>query len=54
MDRDAMMAQPTFAALPAAAAGQVYPWEFMSMDYRGQAIVLGNLAENLSAAGKVV
>jgi len=54
MTKDAMMAQPTFASLPAAAAGQVYPWEFMSMDYRGQAIVLGNLAENLSAARKVV
>lgn len=53
MDGDAMLDQPTFAQLPAAKAGQVYPWEFSSMDYVAQARTIDNLAENLERARKV-
>ncbi|MEU3273510.1 ABC transporter substrate-binding protein [Saccharomonospora sp. NPDC006951] len=45
--------QPTFAKLPAARAGQLYPWEFSSMDYVAQARTLNQLAENLEKARKV-
>ncbi|EID55161.1 ABC transporter substrate-binding protein [Saccharomonospora xinjiangensis] len=53
MDGEAMLDQPTFAQLPAAKAGQVYPWEFSSMDYVAQARTIDNLAANLEKARKV-
>ncbi|MFD4251187.1 ABC transporter substrate-binding protein [Amycolatopsis thermoflava] len=54
MDKDTLMQQATFARTPAAAAGQVFPWEFSSMDYVAQARTLNNLATNLEASRKVV
>ncbi|MDQ0379228.1 ABC transporter substrate-binding protein [Amycolatopsis thermophila] len=54
MDKDTLLQQPTFARMPAAAAGQVFPWEFSSMDYVAQARTLNNLAANLEASRKVV
>ncbi|NIH78629.1 ABC transporter substrate-binding protein [Amycolatopsis viridis] len=53
MDRNALMQQVTFARMPAAAAGQVFPWEFSSMDYTAQARTINNLAANLEGARKV-
>lgn len=53
MDRAALLEQPTFAQLPAAKAGQVYPWEFSSMDYVAQTRTLNILAENLEKSRKV-
>ncbi len=53
MDRKALLDQPTFARLPAAQAGQVYPWEFSAMDYVAQARTLDRLAENLENSRKV-
>ncbi|EHY88866.1 ABC transporter substrate-binding protein [Saccharomonospora azurea] len=53
MDGDAMLDQPTFAQMPAAKAGQVYPWEFSSMDYVAQARTIDNLAANLEKSRKV-
>ncbi|SFK19123.1 ABC transporter substrate-binding protein [Amycolatopsis sacchari] len=53
MDKATLLQQPTFARLPAAVAGQVYPWEFSSMDYVAQARTLNNLAANLESARKV-
>jgi len=54
MDRDALLQQATFARTPAGATGQVYPWEFSSMDYVAQARTMTKLAANLEAARKVV
>ncbi|GHF29666.1 ABC transporter substrate-binding protein [Amycolatopsis deserti] len=54
MDKDTLLQQATFARMPAAAAGQVFPWEFSSMDYVAQARTLNNLAANLEASRKVV
>ncbi|RBM10617.1 Fe3+-hydroxamate ABC transporter substrate-binding protein [Prauserella sp. PE36] len=53
MSGEDMLKQPTFAATPAAKAGQVFPWEFSSMDYVAQARTLDNLAENLESSRKV-
>ncbi len=53
MDGEAMLKQPTFAQLPAAKAGQVYPWEFSSMDYVAQARTINRLAANLEKSRKV-
>lgn len=48
---DQLMAQPTFAALPAAKAGQIGPWrvEYV-MSYQGFTSVLEELAETIRAA----
>lgn len=54
MSGDEMLKQPTFATMPAATAGQVFPWEFSAMDYVAQARTLNNLAKNLEGARKVV
>jgi iron complex transport system substrate-binding protein len=54
MDKDTLMQQATFIRTPAAAAGQVFAWEFASMDYVAQARTIGNLAANLEASRKVV
>ncbi|MEU6645646.1 ABC transporter substrate-binding protein [Saccharomonospora sp. NPDC046836] len=48
-----MQQQPTFAQLPAAEAGQVFPWEFSAMDYVAQARTINNLAEHLEGSRKV-
>ncbi|MBK1785608.1 ABC transporter substrate-binding protein [Prauserella cavernicola] len=53
MTGEQMLTQPTFAITPAAEAGQVFPWEFSSMDYVAQARALDNLAENLERSRKV-
>ena len=45
--------QPTFAATPAAEAGQIHPWVFAGMDYPSQAAYMNQLAEWLSGATKV-
>lgn len=49
-----LAAQPTFARTPAAAAGQVYPWVFASLDHVAQAAYMTQLAGQLEAARKVV
>lgn len=54
MSGDDMLKQPTFAQLPAAKAGQLYPWEFSAMDYVAQAATINRLAENLEGARRVV
>ena len=41
---DDLMAQPTFAATPAAAAGQVYPGVFAGMDYVSSSAYMNGLA----------
>ncbi|PXY21233.1 ABC transporter substrate-binding protein [Prauserella muralis] len=48
-----LLEQPTFARLPAAAAGQVFPWEFSAMDYVAQARTIDRLAANLEKSRKV-
>lgn len=53
MDGREMLGQPTFAAMPAAKAGQVFPWEFSSMDYVAQARTINRLAANLEKSRKV-
>jgi iron complex transport system substrate-binding protein len=45
--------QPTFAALPAARAGQVFPWNFQNMDYVAQARDMDDLAGWLERSRKV-
>jgi iron complex transport system substrate-binding protein len=45
--------QPTFAATPAARAGQIHPWVFAGMDYPSQAVYLNQLAGWLTEAKKV-
>ena len=45
--------QPTFAATPAAKAGQVHPWVFAGMDYPSQAAYMTQLAGWLTEATKV-
>lgn len=52
-DPAALMKQPTFAASPAARAGQVHPWVFAGMDYVSQAAYLEQLAGFVGAAKKV-
>lgn len=49
-----LAAQPTFARTAAAAAGQVYPWVFASLDHVAQAAYMTQLAGLLEAARKVV
>jgi len=53
MNRDDLLKQATFARLPAAVAGQVFPWEFSSMDYVAQARTINNLAGHLEGSRKV-
>jgi iron complex transport system substrate-binding protein len=53
MDDKAMQKQPTFAATPAAEAGQVYPWVFASMDYPAVAAYMTELAGYLERSEKV-
>ena len=58
-DRDSytpaqLLDQPTFASLPAAAAGQLHPWTFKAMDYVSQAGYMDELAGWLSTDTKVV
>lgn len=50
MGEDELMAQPSFAVLPAAVAGQVFPWETVSMDYASLALGAHNLAEWLTGS----
>jgi iron complex transport system substrate-binding protein len=45
--------QPTFAALPATRAGQLYPWKFVGLDYDSQAAYMRELAGWLDAASPV-
>lgn len=45
--------QPTFAATPAAKAGQVHPWVFAGMDYPSQAAYMTQLAGWLTDATEV-
>lgn len=45
--------QPTFAALPAARAGQVFPWNAQNMDYVAQARTMNDLAGWLERGRKV-
>lgn len=45
--------QPTFADLPAAQAGQVYPWNSQNMDYVAQAENMNDLATWLEESEKV-
>lgn len=53
MNRDDLLGQATFARLPAAAAGQVFPWEFSAMDYLAQTRTINALAANLEGSRKV-
>ncbi len=53
MDPDQMRAHPTFQLLPAAQAGQVYPWKYIGMDYLAQARYMNELAGWLRDAVKV-
>jgi iron complex transport system substrate-binding protein len=48
------MRQPTFAALPAAAAHQVFPWKSQTMDYFALAKNLNGLAAHLQHSRRVV
>jgi iron complex transport system substrate-binding protein len=50
MGIEGLMAQPSFAVLPAAVAGQVHPWETVSMDHASLAAAARNLAAWLDAA----
>lgn len=45
--------QPTFAELPAARAGQIFPWNSQNMDYVAQAHNMDALAGWLEQSGKV-
>ncbi|GAA3641889.1 ABC transporter substrate-binding protein [Microlunatus ginsengisoli] len=49
-DKARLMKQPTFAATPAAKAGQVHPWLSTAMDYVTQAAYVDQLAGWVSAA----
>lgn len=51
--RKALLDKPTFARLPAAEAGQVYPWEFSARDYVAQARTIDRLAEHLANSRRV-
>ena len=53
MTPEEMATQPTYQLLPAVQAGQVYPWEYIGMDYPAQTAYMEQLAEWLSAAAKV-
>ncbi|SDG33325.1 ABC transporter substrate-binding protein [Klenkia brasiliensis] len=44
MSPEEMATQPTYGLLPAAQAGQVYPWEYIGMDYPAQAAYMERLA----------
>jgi len=48
-----LLKQPTFAALPAARAHQVFPWNFQTQDYVSQARNLNDLASWLEKSTKV-
>lgn len=48
MTPEEMATQPTYGLLPAAQAGQVYPWEYIGMDYPAQAAYMERLAGWLS------
>lgn len=48
-----LLAQPTFARLPAARAGQLHPWRFKSLDYPSQASYMRELAGWLSEDRKL-
>lgn len=48
-----VMKQPTFAALPAAKAGQVFHWNSQNMDYVAQARNMNYLAKALERSRKV-
>jgi iron-desferrioxamine transport system substrate-binding protein len=50
---DQLQRQPTFAATPAAKAGQVRPWVFAGMDYPSQAAYMNQLAGWLTGAKQV-
>ena len=48
-----LLAQPVFATLKAAQAGQLHPWKFKSMDYKSQTSYLEELAGWLASDAKV-
>lgn len=54
MTADQILAQPTFARMPAGQARQVYTWVFASMDYAAQAAYMSEVAGHLESARKVV
>ncbi len=54
MTADQILAQPTFARMPAGQARQVYSWVFASMDYAAQAAYMAEMAGHLESARKVV
>jgi iron complex transport system substrate-binding protein len=53
MTPEEIAAQPTAALLPAAKAGQLYPWKYLGMDYVAQAEYMTELAGWLTEAQKV-
>jgi iron complex transport system substrate-binding protein len=53
MDAEALQQQPTFAALPAARADQVYAWQFEPLSYGKQAAWMEKLAGYLADAQQV-
>ena len=53
MDAEELLDQKTFAATPAGAAGQLFPWETSGMDYVGQADYLTRLGDFLERAERV-
>jgi iron complex transport system substrate-binding protein len=53
MTPEEMATQPTYRLLPAAQAGQVYPWEYVGMDHAAQARYMDRLAGWLSTARQV-
>lgn len=53
LDAEGLNAVPTFAATPAAEAGQVHPWVFAGMDYVSTGEYLVQLADWLAAADDV-
>lgn len=53
MSPEEMATQPTYGLLPAAQAGQVYPWEYIGMDYPAQAAYMERLAGWLAESEQV-
>ncbi|MGY1833001.1 ABC transporter substrate-binding protein [Geodermatophilus sp. SYSU D01180] len=53
MTPEEMAGQPTYDLLPAAQAQQVYPWEYVGMDYAAQARYMERLAGWLADAQEV-
>ncbi len=53
MSPEEMATQPTYGLLPAAQAGQVYPWEYIGMDYPAQAAYMERLAGWLADSERV-